>query len=118
MTNSEARIVGPKGPQMVLDGPCLTATLANLGVGIGAKPMRPEVLEKVRADANGLLEDVLQSYSTHVASGEVGVSGSRRAGEKKPPRCPTGLLYGRVQSGKTAAMIAFSAAAIDNGFRI
>jgi hypothetical protein len=120
MSNGEARIVSPKGLEMVIDGPCLTATLANLEAGYGARPMRPEVLSKVRGDAVSLLEDVLQTYATNVAPGEVGASGSCRAGTVEPSsgRCPTGLLYGRVQSGKTAAMIAFSAAAIDNGFRV
>src|SRR6185312_2291802 len=33
-------------------------------------------------------------------------------------RNPTGLLYGRIQSGKTVAMISFCAAAVDNGFRV
>ena len=32
-------------------------------------------------------------------------------------RPPTAFLYGRVQSGKTAAMILTSALALDNGFR-
>lgn len=33
-------------------------------------------------------------------------------------RCPTGLLYGRIQSGKTLGMITTAALAMDNGFRI
>lgn len=42
-----------------------------------------------------------------------------RAGSKAKPRKPaTGLVYGRIQSGKTRAMIASTAMAFDNGFRI
>jgi len=55
-----------------------------------------------------------------VAAGEVGMGGSASASAAAPTagRCPTGLLYGRVQSGKTAAMIVSTALAVDNGFRI
>ncbi len=35
-----------------------------------------------------------------------------------PPNPPVGLVYGRIQSGKTRAMIASTALAFDNGFRI
>ncbi len=45
-------------------------------------------------------------------------SGLASAAPPIAPRPPTGLLYGRVQSGKTVAMITFCAAAIDNGFRV
>jgi hypothetical protein len=39
--------------------------------------------------------------------GEVGAGGSARATDIPPlgGTCPTGLLYGRIQSGKTVAMI-------------
>src|SRR5262245_60162807 len=104
MSEGEARIVSPKAPQMVVDGPGLTAALANLELGLGARPMPPEVVAKVRADSINLLGDVLQAYATNVAPGEVGESGSSRASEVAPSSggCSTGLLYGRVQSGKTA----------------
>jgi hypothetical protein len=82
--------------------------------------MPREALLKVRADALGLTEKVLDSYVTSVAVGEVGYGGSARASTAEPlgGRNPTGLLYGRIQSGKTVAMISFCAAAIDNGFRV
>jgi Z1 domain len=35
-----------------------------------------------------------------------------------PNQAPTGLVYGRIQSGKTRAMIASTALAFDNGFRV
>ena len=37
---------------------------------------------------------------------------------KIPTKPVTGLVYGRIQSGKTRAMIASTALAFDNGFRI
>lgn len=120
MADSKATILAKSAIQMVIDGPCLRGTLANLAGGIGAKPMPDAALTKVRTGALGLLEAVLQAYVTGVGIGEVGAGGSRRASATLPAggRCPTGLLYGRVQSGKTVAMITFCAAAIDNGFRV
>lgn len=95
------------------DGPCLEDTLralASSGRGIDTA--------RVRADAIDLLGTVIASYAKDVAPGEVGADGSQRAGPKPPNRRCTGLLYGRVQSGKTMAMIGFVAAAMDNGFRV
>lgn len=82
--------------------------------------MSRATLERTREQAASLLEEVLRTYDVDVAHGEVGVGGSARASPKEPKsgRCPTGLLYGRIQSGKTLGMITFAALAIDNGFRV
>lgn len=124
MTDGTAKILAKSGGnstvEMVTDGPCLTGTLLQLETGVGAKPMRREALAKVRSDALALMSKVIDAYSTHVAIGEVGLNGSARVtkNETISGRAPTGLLYGRVQSGKTVAMISACAAAIDNGFRV
>ncbi|HZQ74705.1 MAG TPA: Z1 domain-containing protein [Burkholderiales bacterium] len=61
----------------------------------------------------------MDAYEADVAAGEVGATGSGRAVNAPPiARCPTILLYGRVQSGKTAGMIATTAMALDNGVRV
>lgn len=105
---------------MVTGGRCVTNTLQSLEEGGAAKPMARAALERTYAQACTLLEKVLEAYETDVAPGEVGANGLRRAMPSPPiaGRCPTGLLYGRIQSGKTVAMITFAALAIDNGFRI
>jgi hypothetical protein len=120
MSQGTATIIDKTGVEMVIDGPCLTGTLEQLESGFGAKPMARAALTKVRQDALGLLNKVLAAYASQVAPGEAGLGGSAVAGDAAPlaDRAPTGLLYGRVQSGKTVAMIAFCAAAIDNGFRV
>jgi Z1 domain len=120
MVDGTARVVDTSLVEMVTDGPCLTGTLDQLEAGVGAKPMPRQALVKVRADALELTAKVLNAYVTGVASSEVGRNGSARASLVAPlaGRNPTGLLYGRIQSGKTVAMISFCAAAIDNGFRI
>src|SRR4051812_32242017 len=120
MSEGTARIVNKALVEMVTDGPCLAGTLEQLEAGVAAKPMPGAALAKVRADALGLLGKVLEAYTTRVAAGEVGVGGTAVASDSAPidTLAPTGLLYGRVQSGKTVAMITFCAAAIDNGFRV
>ena len=120
MSEGTARIVNKALVEMVTDGPCLAGTLEQLEGGVAAKPMPGAALAKVREDALGLLGKVLEAYTTRVAPGEVGVGGTAVASDAAPTdgRPPTGLLYGRVQSGKTVAMITFCAAAIDNGFRV
>jgi hypothetical protein len=120
MTDGTARIVDGSLVDMVTDGPCLTGTLDQLELGVGAKPMPRSALVKVRADALDLMSKVLKVYATDVALGEVGREGSAIASNAPPlaGRNPTGLLYGRIQSGKTVAMISFCAAAIDNGIRV
>jgi hypothetical protein len=74
-------------------------------------------LEKIRADALALLGKVVGAYARDIGGGEVGADGSAHAADSTPGKACTGLLYGRIQSGKTVAMIALVAAAIDNGFR-
>jgi len=71
--------------------------------------MAPETLNRVQKDALALLVKVVDTYDMQVAQGEVGADGTAQAGTAPPiaGRCPTGLLYGRVQSGKTVAMITF-----------
>lgn len=125
MTDAEnirgsATLLGAKAVEMVTDGQCLAGTLENLRDGYGADPMPETALTKIKTDALDLLELVLKAYTEGVAIGEVGVRGSGMASAAAPigSRCPTGLLYGRVQSGKTVAMITFCAAALDNGFRV
>jgi hypothetical protein len=65
-------------------------------------------------------ERLVDTYSTQVAAGEVGAGGSATASEEPilANRPPTALLYGRIQSGKTAAMILTSALCLDNAFRV
>ncbi|HEY4243191.1 MAG TPA: Z1 domain-containing protein [Kofleriaceae bacterium] len=110
------RVIETGAPALQVDGRCLKGTLASLGSG--SKPMTPVALAKIEADALDLLSLVVTSYEAIVAKGEVGASGSAIASAAIPMAPATGLLYGRIQSGKTVAMIALVAAAIDNGFRV
>jgi hypothetical protein len=107
-------------PSVRVDGPLVTRTLELLRRGSrDARGLAETAAERVREQAGELIAEIVSAYSRDVAPGEVGVGGSARASEAPPIAgdCPTGLLYGRVQSGKTAAMIVATAMAIDNGFR-
>ncbi len=117
-------VIGTSGTTIagiVTDGPCLTNTFAALEEGAGSgKPMSAATLTKICAQTSTLLEQIVSTYATDVAQGEVGATGSGSASDEGPlaGKCPTGLLYGRIQSGKTVGMITLAALAIDNGFRV
>ncbi|MFY0579297.1 DEAD/DEAH box helicase family protein [Cystobacter fuscus] len=115
--------VGLGTPTLVprIDGPVLSDTLGALAAGIGKSPPMPlATLEVVKEQVMRLMTSILRHYEANVASGEIGPSGTGSATEQAPLKegCPTGLLYGRVQSGKTLAMITTAAMAIDNGFKV
>ena len=70
--------------------------------------------------AAGFAEGLVDAYSADIAAGEVGSGGTGRATDAAivAVRTPRALLYGRIQSGKTVAMILTAAIALDNGFRV
>ncbi|RKG73064.1 hypothetical protein D7V88_37080 [Corallococcus terminator] len=82
--------------------------------------MSVTTLERVKEQVTTLMTSILRHYEANVAPGEVGPNGTGLATGQAPFKegCPTGLLYGRVQSGKTLAMITTAAMAIDNGFKV
>lgn len=106
-------------PVVVMDGPVVTATMDRLESGYSGRPLPRHEVEEIRAQAGRLMSDVLKVYDEAVAHREVGLNGSARAAADtvRGGDCPTGLLYGRVQSGKTNGMILAAALAFDNGFR-
>jgi len=108
-----------EAPVVVLDGPVVTATMERMESGYSGRPLPREEVEEIRNQAGRLIADVLKAYDATVARHEVGLNGSARAAvdQVRGDDCPTGLLYGRVQSGKTNAMILAAALAFDNGFR-
>jgi hypothetical protein len=82
--------------------------------------MPQEAIDNALVQAVGFTELLVKVYSDQIAPNEVGADGTATASENPiiSPRLPTVLMYGRVQSGKTAAMILTSALALENGFRI
>ena len=103
-----------------IDGPVTTGTYGNLIDGLRGKPMAATAVNAVMAQAAQFVERIVDTYEAQVAPGEVGSAGSGRSSgadilADKPPRM---LLYGRVQSGKTVAMILSAGLCLDNGFRV
>src|SRR4051812_49137903 len=81
-----------------IDGPVLYETLQALQ----AAGMSEEALLKVKEQAIRIVGTIVGTFEANVAVGEVGPFGSGLASQEQPKiSCPTGLLYGRVQSGKT-----------------
>src|SRR5260370_13561105 len=78
--------------------------------------------EGARANAENIVGRIVSAYQDNIASGHVGGEGAGIPTGFSPPgvhpHVLTGLVYGRIQSGKTRAMIASTAMAFDNGFRI
>ena len=88
---------------MITDGPYFTRTLDALD-------LQGSQREDTVRNASNIVSAVMASYGVPPAMDV--------AGAVVPNRPPTGLVYGRIQSGKTRAMIASTALAFDNGFRV
>ena len=88
---------------MIEDGHYFTEALAALG-------LEPDQAAATSQNAADITSAVMTAYGTR-ADGNLNTT--------RIPNAPvTGLVYGRIQSGKTRAMIANTAMAFDNGFRI
>ena len=77
--------------------------------------------ETIKALGDQQQVDARQNASS-IVGGIIAAYGAAADGTLDAGRIPnapiTGLVYGRIQSGKTRAMIASTAMAFDNGFRI
>ena len=102
------------------NGRVTAGTRQNLIDGLRSKPMTAAAVDAALAESTNFAEKLVEKYSTVIAPEEVGPGGSARAAETPilANRPPTVLMYGRVQSGKTAAMILTAALCFDNGFRV
>ncbi|WP_078127680.1 Z1 domain-containing protein [Leptospira alexanderi] len=114
-TPSGARIVKNSQSEVILNVDGFIVNQVKKVLGLDEK-----VFNNVKVQAINFLGQVVKYYETDIAKNEVGANG-RRVASTLPPlsgKCPVGLLYGRIQSGKTLGMIISTALAIDNGFRI
>ncbi|MDB5162666.1 MAG: hypothetical protein JWN28_273 [Candidatus Saccharibacteria bacterium] len=73
--------------------------------------------EAMTENTTNILRTIVDKYETTVGTGYVGVDGVGEVTDNTNV-APVGLLYGRIQSGKTRAMILTAALALDNHFRI
>ena len=95
-------------------------TRDNLIQGIRARPLSVAAVDAAFEQAGRFADELVDLYARTIAVGEVGSVGNGRASDApiSSNRLPTALMYGRVQSGKTAAMILTTALCIDNGFKV
>ena len=101
-------------------GTVTVGTRKNLISGLRTKAMSEPAVDAVLLQAADFTQRAVDAYEAQIAAGEVGPAGSATASESPiiAQRAPTALIYGRVQSGKTAAMNLAAALCIDNGFRV
>jgi hypothetical protein len=93
-------------------GRFITTTVANLDL-TGAAAVT------ATTNASNIVRKVINAYEETVGAGHVGRNGRGvPANFRRRAMGPNGLVYGRIQSGKTRAMITSTAMAFDNGFRI
>jgi hypothetical protein len=102
------------------DGAITRGTRQNLIDGLRSDPISPDAVDATMDQAVRFVELLVDTYSNEIAAGEVGIGGAARATSEPiiGARTPRVLLYGRVQSDKTVAMILSTALALDNGFRV
>jgi hypothetical protein len=95
------------------DGQYFTSTLQALQLDADQQ-------EDAERNAGSIVRKVVEAYKRHIAPDHVGAKAKGIPAGFLPSsnaRALTGLVYGRIQSGKTRAMIASTAMAFDNGFR-
>lgn len=102
--------------KIVLRGDCFEAVLADIEEGTSHHSS-----QLVREQATELVRKAVASYVRAFGGNDVGVGGtghvSNRHHDGSVPEGTNGLMYGRVQSGKTNASIAALALASANGFK-
>ena len=75
--------------------------------------------EEATKNASQIMEAVVNAYSEKVNKDEVGKIGEGAVDKAEQNTKPsTGLVYGKIQSGKTRAMILSTALAFDNKFQV
>ena len=78
----------------------------------------PEEQIGMTETTTAILSKIVENYENTVGAGYVGVNGAGAVDSAAKKTAPVGLLYGRIQSGKTRAMILSGAMALDNHFRV
>jgi Z1 domain len=97
------------------DGYCISQLIKRLKNKIGNK-----AAEQLKQTAVEIVQNCVDVYSNTFGYGDVGETGTGFVSQPhkgKIPNGTTGLIYGRVQSGKTNTTIATLAIAQENGFR-
>lgn len=83
-------------------------------------PLNKSGAKETRQNASRIINAIARTYERRIKKGEIGKSGKGPAGSLPAGNGngSTGLVYGRIQSGKTRAMVTSAALAFDNLFQI
>ena len=102
-------------PRLKLTGETLREALDAVRPPLNASDRR-----EAQANAEQIVSVIARTYEARVKRGEVGKNGKGARGQipKTNAKSRAGLIYGRIQSGKTRAMITSAALAFDNKFRV
>src|SRR3569833_4574462 len=93
-------------------GKFYTETLKSLGLNGQAAVIATD-------NARNIIQKIVTSFETNIGVGYVGLDGKGVPDNYKMTATgPIGLVYGRIQSGKTRAMITSTAMAFDNAIRV
>lgn len=95
---------------------CLT------GFTSGLSDLTADGKQRLTRTAGDIVRRIVETYGRAFGTADVGAGGSGITGLTGPSRDfaqgTTGLLYGKVQSGKTNTTVASTALAVANGFRV
>ncbi|WP_254625763.1 hypothetical protein [Nostoc sp. TCL240-02] len=101
------------------NGDCIDKLIKRLEKQIGEKEAN-----KLKGTAIEIVQNCVKIYSENFGNGDVGENSTglvsqpyKGKGQDSIPNGTTGLIYGRVQSGKTNTTIATLALANENNFR-
>lgn len=97
------------------NGYCIENLIQNLSYQIGE-----DSANQLKAKAEEIVQKTVDVYSKIFGAEDVGINGTGRVGRFYRGNIPdntTGLIYGKVQSGKTNTTISTLALAQENGFR-
>lgn len=105
----------------------MTSDLVRIGPNFKAAiqklepPLSPGEESNTTAVISSIITKAINSYNSSYGNGSVGREGNGLVNSEQPSvptSVPTGLIYGKIQSGKTRSMILSTALALDNHFRI
>src|SRR5579872_2837580 len=102
-------------PKIRVTGPTLEAALNAI-----RPSLTPEERKDATRSASQIITAIISAYDSNVKQGEIGPQGKGAKGKvgKGTAKSQTGLIYGRIQSGKTRAMVTSAALAFDNKIRV
>jgi len=80
--------------------------------------LSPKGKREARGNAKKIISAIVKAFEKKARRSVGNIAGKTGVAKGKRKLWQSGLVYGRIQSGKTRAMITSSALAFDNGFQV